>query len=234
MELPVDDTVDEALDEEPFGIIDNDKTKNAGSTTNPTWNGPPSPPDPEIVTKDRSCHGTIAVALQTALIELQQHEALKSIEQQYNFQLDINKVMQAFGESIVQNHQELYAQQTQQTKQQLHDNTPPPSTTTCKNIVAPAALLRGKIQHYNRYGTKWRFVVKDAEIIPRIPFNHQHHQRSKRQRTSLYEMTESALLQQKQQQTEKRSSSSPPPPSSSSSVSIKIPQLEILVYNDIE
>jgi hypothetical protein len=33
----------------------------------------------------------------------------------------------------------------------------------------PAALLRGRVEHYNSLEGKWRIVVKDAEIRQRVP-----------------------------------------------------------------
>lgn len=35
------------------------------------------------------------------------------------------------------------------------------------NTTAPAAMLRGEIDHYNRIGDRWRIVVKNAVIKPR-------------------------------------------------------------------
>jgi hypothetical protein len=214
MEFPLVDTDIEG-EEEPVSIDDN---KNKDTTI--VWDEPPIPPDPDMVMNDSSCQGTIATSLRDALCELQQYVTLKSIEQQYNFQFDINEIIHSFSESIVQNQQDQHIEQKMcsSQQQQIQD-------VGKNNNIAPAALLRGTIHHYNRYGTKWRFIVKNVEIIPRLALS--KYRRNKRQRTSLYTITESTLLQQQQQQQQQSSSSS-------SSVSIKIPQLEILVYNDIE
>ena len=40
-----------------------------------------------------------------------------------------------------------------------------PRTTT--EIIAPAAILKGDIDHYNRIGGQWRIVVKNAILKPR-------------------------------------------------------------------
>lgn len=35
--------------------------------------------------------------------------------------------------------------------------------------TCPAALLRGRVDHYNKFHEKWRIVVEDAELCPRPP-----------------------------------------------------------------
>lgn len=50
--------------------------------------------------------------------------------------------------------------------------------------TAPRAVLRGRIAYYNRYNDRWRIVVEDAEIRPRVPLSRK---RRKRDRTSLWE-----------------------------------------------
>eukprot|EP00562_Extubocellulus_spinifer_P034680 CAMPEP_0178694624 /NCGR_PEP_ID=MMETSP0699-20121125/8357_1 /TAXON_ID=265572 /ORGANISM="Extubocellulus spinifer, Strain CCMP396" /LENGTH=285 /DNA_ID=CAMNT_0020340139 /DNA_START=12 /DNA_END=869 /DNA_ORIENTATION=- len=42
------------------------------------------------------------------------------------------------------------------------------STSTCTPVISPAALLRGKVRHYNRIGGQWRILAKDVEIRPRV------------------------------------------------------------------
>ena len=48
---------------------------------------------------------------------------------------------------------------------------PPVATTNSKDnnhaITAPAAMLCGEIDHYNRIGDRWRIVLKNASIKPR-------------------------------------------------------------------
>lgn len=39
---------------------------------------------------------------------------------------------------------------------------------TSPAIPPPAALLRGKVRHYNRVGGQWRILAKDVEIRPRV------------------------------------------------------------------
>lgn len=40
--------------------------------------------------------------------------------------------------------------------------------TTSTPVISPAALLRGKVRHYNRIGGQWRILAKDVEIRPRV------------------------------------------------------------------
>lgn len=46
----------------------------------------------------------------------------------------------------------------------------------------PAALLRGRVDHYNKLEQKWRIVVEDAEIRPRVAL-----EARKKQKRSLWE-----------------------------------------------
>lgn len=173
------------------------------------WEGPPPPPNPETVMSDLSCQGTIAIVLREALREIQQedlaakatHLGLDSTpeegdSQQCALQLSlsqqsVDRIMLSFGQAVAQSQQEQFASQDRQIG------------------PAPAALLRGRIDHYNRHGSKWRFLVKDAEILPRMALAKN---RRKRERPSLWQIAQ-------QQQREP---------------SVKIKRLEILVYNDIE
>lgn len=52
------------------------------------------------------------------------------------------------------------------------------STTTC-------ALLRGRIDHYNRRNSKWRIVVKDATLRKRYPLDKR---RRRKERVSLWQV----------------------------------------------
>jgi hypothetical protein len=222
------DDVDDSVQGE--GSSNNNNNNNNHATT---WNGPPTPPDPDLILHDISCQGSIAIALQEALEEFQQHELMQAFQEKTNhIPFDIQNVMQTYAESIVHCQQKQYQsqmnhittqQQQQQQKQQSRRNksrnvTDSLGTSTITSIedhvVAPAALLHGRIHHYNRYGTKWRIVVEDAEIIPRSTVS-VHQKRGRYDRKSPWEiMSSHTELQQAQ--------------------CIKIPRLEILVYNDIE
>jgi hypothetical protein len=56
--------------------------------------------------------------------------------------------------------------------------------------IAPAALLRGRVDHYNRVGGQWRIVVEEAEVRPRVLLDSN---RKRRDRTSLWEVSERRL-----------------------------------------
>ena len=82
---------------------ENDVSLKEEDTTTLIWDGgPPIPPDPDVVIHDVSCQGTVAMALREALMELQQHDTTKAWQEIYQFQLDSNEIMRAYGESIVQ------------------------------------------------------------------------------------------------------------------------------------
>lgn len=235
--LPVVDDTIEKENEEVVEVVEDEEDEEDAIL----WDGgPPIPPDPDKVINDLSCQGTVAMALQEALVELRQDETMKSLEEKYNFQFDSDEVMRTFGESVVQQqHCQYDAQfddamkqqrdllQQQQRKSKYAANHRTKSGTISEEIdsistVAPAAMLRGRMNHYNRYGTKWRIVVDDVEIIPRRPVEAQQLRQMKRDRTmSLWSvMSQPSLLNATDELPQQ--------------LPIKIPRLEILVYNDIE
>lgn len=158
--------------------------------------GPPPPPERETVVADISCQGTLAMSRRDALLEFQGDEEDDSAAAS----IDIESVMQAFGESVAQCQQEQYQLEAAATRTSSSDASPK---------LAPAALLRGRVHHYNRFGSKWRLVVEDAEIHARKPLDPQ---RRKRERPSLW-----SLL-----------------PNDASAPVLQLPRLEILLYDDIE
>jgi hypothetical protein len=199
--------------------------------------GPPVPPDPELVFHDLSCQGTVAMALQEALEELQQSTTLTELKDKYNLRIDSEKVLRAFAESIVEQQQCQYdAQIDDAMKQQplpyqqrrSQGMTGAKSSSNADdddhtdNHVPPAAVLRGRINHYNRFGAKWRIVVDDVELIPRRAIN--AHRPSKRDRN---EMSLWSIVSQQQQSLSNSNSSN------EDELPIKIPRLELLVYNDL-
>lgn len=226
--LPVvDDTIEK---ENEVEVVEEEEDEEDATL----WDGgPPIPPDPDKVINDLSCQGTVAMALQEALVELRQDETMKSLEEKYNFQFDSNEVMRTFGESVVQQQHCQYDEQfddamkqqrdlLQQQQQQQRKSKYAANQTDSISTVAPAAMLRGRMNHYNRYGTKWRIVVDDVEIIPRRPVEAHQLRQMKRDRTmSLWSvMSQPSLLNATDELPQQ--------------LPIKIPRLEILVYNDIE
>jgi hypothetical protein len=172
---------------------DDEQKKNSKDTTALDWSaGPPPPPDRASVVADLSCQGTLAMTLRDALLEFQEEgESSQSI--------DVDRVMQAFGESVAQCQQEQY----------LLEAVTRTSNSEDVAKLAPAALLRGRVHHYNRFGSKWRIVVEDVEIHPRKPLDPQ---RRKRERPSLWSLI----------------------PEDDAAPVLQLPRLEILLYNDIE
>jgi hypothetical protein len=197
------------------------------------WCGPPPPPDPDIVVGDLSCQGILALTLRDALLELQTTPSDQDLDCGGNGSSEpepldgplsneaVDRIMEACGQALVRVQQEQSIPETTGQSPNGTDNTrfpnageqPEPQSaaiiTTTALAHPPAAILRGRIQYYNRVGSKWRLVVHDAELQPRQPL---HVQRRKRERSSLWTTTTTAAPD----------------------AALKIPRLEILAYNDIE
>jgi len=170
------------------------------------WDAPPPLPDSEKVIFDVSCQGTIGLALQQALCEESDNDDNEGEQQEDEastprIKLDkpaINQILLSFGRAIVQSQQDQHEMELKNVE----------SKTAASAVPAPAALLRGRVDHFNRHGGKWRLMVHDAQIIARKPLERN---RRKRERPSLWNAM-------------KEGQSEP----------AKIPRLEILAYNDIE
>ena len=171
------------------------------------WEGPPTPPDSEEVARDVSCQGTIAKALYEALVDMQEADTFVPVdpsneegtqsERTDSHQTDqvqiteryAERIMQSFGEAVVR------SQRAVEEKGAVDET----------HIRAPACFLNGRIDHYNRYGSKWRIVVEDARFLPRKP---PERGRRKRDLQSLWNNDVDAV--------------------------VVLPRLEVLAYNDIE
>lgn len=140
------------------------------------WDGPPPIPKGDI---DVSCQGTVGAALQNALADLRNEAALDDAQCQ--------TIQAAFGAAL---------SETQAAQRQSE------ADGTCQ---APAVLLQAKVEHYNRYFTKWRILLKDVQIQTRHPLPPN---RRKRERPSLWKVQENESV-------------------------VKLPKLELLAYNDI-
>ncbi|KAL7494389.1 hypothetical protein ACHAWT_007015 [Skeletonema menzelii] len=67
-------------------------------------------------------------------------------------------IMEAYGKAVA----------TTKFDPELHSDAPPNSRGNNNHaITAPAAMLTGEIDHYNRIGDRWRIVLKNASIKPR-------------------------------------------------------------------
>jgi hypothetical protein len=76
----------------------------------------------------------------------------------------------------------------------------------------PAALLRGRVEHYNGLEGRWRIVVKDAEIRRRVPLAQTNPRKKKR-----VKLWDASDLRQGEQQ----------------SVTPFVGSLQILAYDDL-
>jgi hypothetical protein len=156
------------------------------------WDGPPPPPTLDLVEGDPSCQGTVGFCLLDALKELQNEDA-EEVEQDCFMTTDkVERIMKSFGQAVAQS----------QTREML------PSDGSTQQ--APAALLRGRVDHFNRRINKWRIVVENAEFRRHVPLDRN---RRKREMHSLWNVSEEKL----------------PLPATPPSKRCK---LEILAYND--
>jgi hypothetical protein len=159
-------------------------------TTMPTkysWDPdrPPSPPDHAIASKIAQI-GQIGKCLETALNELLEEDQSGRVaevegnnsvaDSGSNGSKDINNrkrdamdeslsksILQSYTDSVVNtsydHRSKNFESRTSQTLTQTASATDPKT--------APAALLTGEIQHYNRIGGQWRIIVKNATLLPR-------------------------------------------------------------------
>jgi hypothetical protein len=163
------------------------------------WKGPPPPPDAQQVAKDLSCQGVIGFTLQEALDEVYA-EQNSNQEQLQPLELDeaeesnqneselaenplvrltldqsmANRILQSFGEAVAHSQRDRYSLATS-TAEQEHEHQ--------HKHQPPAALLKGRLVHYNRRNTKWRVVLRDADFQRRSPLDKN---RRKRERPSLW------------------------------------------------
>jgi hypothetical protein len=171
------------------------------------WNDLPLP-DHETVIRDISCLGSIGLALQEALVNASTEQGddgdTDTDSANQRIELDppaVSQILESFGNAVAQTQRE-------QRDTLIGRKQQAGSRSAGRSVGAPAAVLRGRVDHFNRRGAKWRFMVHDAQIIERSPLDKN---RRKNERRSLWEVMK-----------EKR-----PQP-------ITIRRLEVLAYNDIE
>jgi hypothetical protein len=149
----------------------------------------------------------------------------------------VTNILQAFGKSVAQSQQERYSQELQQQQKQQGTST----AATNASVEPPAALLKGRLEHYNRRNTKWRIVLKDVDFQRRRPLDKN---RRKRERISLWQVGREQ--QQQQQSGNSNSNGNGNTGESASTTTMPLPTqttnnsttsnytLEILAYNDLE
>ncbi len=71
----------------------------------------------------------------------------------------VDRVMQTFGEAVADTQLE--------------------STTTKSATSAPRAVLRGRLDHYNRVGQNWRILIDNVKLKERFPLPSDRKKRNK-------------------------------------------------------
>ena len=147
---------------------------------------PPSPPNPTISSKIAAI-GPIAKCLEVALEELcsQEYQCDRShdyggaeVTTAYDKctpdeagQCKRNAMDEIIAKSILQNYIQSVASTSYDNRKKGDSAYQALQQTTTaginKVITAPAALLKGEIQHFNRIGGQWRIIVKNATLMPR-------------------------------------------------------------------
>lgn len=121
------------------------------------WEGPPSPP---LMTGDASCQGPLGISLSHALADLEDEDSKTTQDSAHgSFQFTPHAI-QRISASLAE-------------------------TAAATSIPNTDAVLHGQLEHFNRRGRKWRFVVNNAEFRERPALNRH---RRKRDRKSLWEL----------------------------------------------
>jgi hypothetical protein len=95
------------------------------------------PPEvPETIATDLSCQGIMATTLHEALLEIQKEEPIKFNENV------CDRILQSFGDAVVSSYK----------------NPDLPQ--------GPPVRLTGRLDHSNRYQSKWRLVVDETQFNP--------------------------------------------------------------------
>jgi hypothetical protein len=78
------------------------------------------------------------------------------------------RIDESMSKSILESYSNAVATTKYDQGKKVHPGSSTPSTTTtAETTSAPAAMLQGEIDHYNRVGGQWRIVVKNAVLKPR-------------------------------------------------------------------
>jgi hypothetical protein len=159
------------------------------------WNSDEPLPPADIIMNDPSCLGILGITLRQALSDLQQGSVRRLDDASVDNSVDdacstadeekaihnsraeddnekpastklttemVDRVMKSLGEAVVQQQKECFA-------------------------TAPAALLRGRVNHFNRRNSKWRIVVDDGEMRRRRQLD-QHRKLRRTERPSLWDV----------------------------------------------
>jgi hypothetical protein len=118
----------------------------------PTQHPEESSPDRQTVASVARQGTVLGQCLGEALASLQQQDEESSPSaKRRKVQLDtsaVNRILQTFGEAVADT-----------------------STGEDSKNPAPAALLSGRLDHYNRVGQNWRIVLDDIKLQSRLPLD---------------------------------------------------------------
>jgi|Transcript_22339 hypothetical protein len=128
-------------------------------------------------------------------------------------------LMNTLGESVAQTRWSVNVAEEE-------DDSIVPTTTANQStrehtntvVAPPKALLRGRVDHFNRVGGKWRIVATNVEIRQRVNLDTSTNKRTKkRDRSSLWDTSGNAIVED---------------PSEYNSIQLK-GTVQILAYDDV-
>jgi hypothetical protein len=132
---------------------------------------PPTPPPPALSSKIAAI-GPIGKSLEEALHELCQQD-LDATDDSSSSKSD--GMDESLAKSIMKSYTDITAsipydcrtKNTGSRRRQSLSREESNTNDTVKRSTAPAAILKGEIQYYNRIGGQWRIIVKNAVLMPR-------------------------------------------------------------------
>ena len=108
---------------------------------------PPAPADPEEVASIAR-QGILGQCLQEALNEIVAEDAIAAQDNKEEDPTPKLYLKQHMGDNVAKE----FGHAVAQTK------------WTCTKKEPPAALIRGRLDHYNRFHGKWRIIVREAQF----------------------------------------------------------------------
>jgi hypothetical protein len=138
----------------------------------PTRNPEETSPDRQTIASVARQGTVLGQCLGEALASLQPQDEESPSAKPRKAQLDasaVNRILQTFGEAVADT-----------------------STEEDSKKPAPAALLSGRLDHYNRVGQNWRIVLDDMKLQPRLPLE------KNRRRSDLHSLWKVDPAQQKE------------------------------------
>jgi hypothetical protein len=147
------------------------------------------PPNVDVLLNDPSCYGILGVTLAEALDELQQKQSSDKLTPAGgNNAPGSNESKESSDESTSNTEARKPLQLSPEISHDVLKSLGEALAKCHKGEVvtnAPAALLQGRVDHFNRRGTKWRIVVKNAQMRRRFPLDRHRRKRDKKSLWSL-------------------------------------------------